>query len=62
MVDLQHCANFCCIAVTQAYIYIHSISHITPQHILSQETGYSSLCHSVGPHYLPVLNVIVCMY
>ena len=29
---------------------------------ISQETGYCSLCYTVGPHGLSILNVIVCVY
>ena len=44
------------------YIYIYSLSYIIFHHGLSQETGYSSLCCTVGPHCLSILNVIVCIY
>ena len=46
------------------YIYIHtlSFSHTIFHHILSQETAYTSLCCTVGPQYLSILNVIVCIY
>lgn len=44
------------------YIYLHSFSHTIFHHILSQENGYSSLCCTVGPRCLPILNVIVCIY
>ena len=43
--------------VTQRYLS-HTIFH----HVLSQETGYSSLCYTVGPHCLSILSVIVCIY
>ena len=45
--------------VTQSYICIHFFSHIVFHHGLSQETGYSSLCYTVGPHCLTILDVIV---
>ena len=41
--------------MTQSYRYIHSVSHVTFHHVLSQEIGYNSLCHTVGtilPFYL----------
>ena len=42
---------------------MHSFSHIIFHHDLSQETGYSSsLCYTVGPYCLSILNVIVCTY
>ena len=39
----------------QSYILFLIIFH----HVLSQETGYSSLCCTVGPHCLSILNGIV---
>ena len=48
--------------VTQAYTYIHCFSPIIFHHVLSQETGYNSLCYVVGPHFLSIPNVIVCIY
>ena len=38
--------------VTQLYIYIYFLSYIIFHHSLSQETGYSPLCYTVGPHCL----------
>ena len=35
-----------------------SLSCIIFHHVLSQETGYSSLGYTVGPHCLSILNVI----
>ena len=32
--------------MTQAYIYNHSFSHLF-HHVLSQETGYNSLCYTI---------------
>ena len=43
-------------------IYMHDFSHIILHHGLSQEIGYSSLCYTAGPHFLSILNVIVCIY
>ena len=71
IVDLQCCTNFCSIAKWQSRcvcvyiyvcIYIYKLPHIIFHHGLSQETGYSSLCHVVGSHCLSILNVIVCIY
>lgn len=44
------------------YIYTdtYSFSLTIFLHGLSQETVYSSLCCIVEPHYLSILNVIVC--
>ena len=52
------------------YVYTHthththtlSLSHTIFHHILSQETWYSSLCCTVGPHCLSILIVIVYIY
>ena len=48
--------------VSHPYIYIHSLSYIIFHLGFSQETGYSSLCYTAGPHCLSILNVIVCIY
>ena len=48
--------------VTQSYVYIHSFSHTIFHHVLSQEIEYSSLCYTVRPHCLSILNVIVYIY
>ena len=52
------------IRVTRSYICIHtrSPSFIIFHHTLFQKTGYSSLCCTVGPQCLSILNVIVCIY
>ena len=60
VVSLQCRANFCCTAKWLSHT--HSFSHIIFHHGLSQETGYSSLCCTVGPHCLSILNVIICIY
>ena len=39
---------------TQSYIYMHSLSYIIFHHGLSQETGYVSMCYTVGPHWLSI--------
>ena len=36
--------------------------HTIFQQVLTQETGHSSLCCTVGPHYLSILHVTVCIY
>ena len=48
--------------VTQFYTYIHSFFNIHLHYGLSQETGYSSLCYTLGPCCSSILNVIVCIY
>ena len=42
--------------VTQAYIYMHSFSHIVLHHDLLQEIRYGPLCYTVEPHCLSILN------
>ena len=52
-------------AVQQSDPAIHTytfFSHILFHHVLSQETGHSSQCYTVGSHCLSILNVIVCIY
>ena len=48
--------------VTQFYTYIRSFLNILFHYGLSQEIGYSSLCYTVRPCCLSILNVIVCIY
>ena len=36
--------------VTQSYVYTHSFSHTVFHYVLSQETGYSSLCCIAGAY------------
>ena len=51
-----------CSKMIQLYMHIHSFSNIIFCHVLSQMIGYTSLCCVAGPHCLPILNVIVCIY
>ena len=44
------------------HLHTHSFSYIIFHHGLSQETGYSCLCCTVGPQCLSILNVIVYIY
>ena len=48
--------------VTCMYIYTYSFSHIILHGVPSWETGYSSLCCTLGPQCLFILNVLVCIY
>ena len=48
--------------VTQSYIHKHSLSDTIFHHGLSQETGYSFLCCTIGSDCLSILNVIVCIW
>ena len=44
---------------THIYIYIYNyFSHIVFYQVLLQVIGYNSLCYTVGPHCLSVLNAI----
>ena len=48
--------------VTQFCIYIYTFfSYTLFHHVLSQETGYSSLCCTGWPHCLFIQSVIVCI-
>ena len=56
----------CTISATQqsdpvTHISKFSFSYIF-HHGLYQETGYSSLCYTGGPHCPSILNIIVCIY
>lgn len=63
IIDLPYCANFCCTAVTQSCIYIHTFffKNTLFHPGLSQEPGYGSLCCAAGLHCLPILNARVCI-
>ena len=45
------------VCITFIYIYTHSL--VMFHYGLFQETGYSSLCYTVGCHCLSILNVIL---
>jgi len=63
IVDIQSSFNFCYTAKWPSHTYIHSFFSITIfHHVITQETGQSSLCCTVGPDYLFILNVIVCIH
>ena len=62
IVDLQ-CVNFCCTAKWLSYTYMYILFfNILFHYGLSQDNEYSSLCSTVGPCCLSILNVIVCIY
>jgi len=50
-----------CTIYIYIYIYIYT-SHIIFHHVLSQETEYSSLCHTARTYGLSILNEITCIY
>ena len=58
--ELQCCANYCCTAVTQLHICIHSFFHILFHYGLSQDIEYSSLCYTVGPYNFWMLRSKKC--
>ena len=66
--DLQCCANFYCTAKRPShtckyiYIYIYILFLILSSVMFYPKSEYSSLYCTVGPHYLSILNVIVCIY
>ena len=47
--------------VTESHIHIYSFSHSVFHHGLSQETGSSSLCSTVGPQGFSLLDGILCI-
>ena len=48
--------------VPQIHTYIFFFKNILFQYVSFQEIKYSSLCYTVGPCCLSILNVIVCIY
>ena len=59
---LQCCANFCFTAKWLSYTHIYILFYNLFHYGLSQEIGYISLCATVGPCCLSILNVIVCIH
>ena len=47
---------------THTHTHTHTLSCTIFHHVLPQKIGHSSLCCSVGPHCISILNVIVCIY
>ena len=60
IVALQCFADFCHTAKRPRHKYIHSFLIIF-HHVLSKETGYSSLYYAIGSYYLSILSVIVVL-
>ena len=60
--DLQSCVSFCCTAkwISYMYTYIHSFLDSIPYRLL-QNIEYSSLCYTVGPCFLSILYIVVCI-
>ena len=61
VVDVQHCVNFCCIAVRFSYSYVYILFHILFHYGLSRATEHSSLCCTAEPCHLCIRYVIVCI-
>ena len=61
MVDLQCFVTFRCEAQWFSYTYISILFHIPFCYGLLHDTEYSSLCYTVGPWYLFILYIIVCI-
>ena len=48
--------------VTQLYTHMFILFYIFFHYALSQETGYNSLCYTIGPYSLSILYIIVGVY
>ena len=48
-------------SVTHTHIYIYILFHIIFHYGLSQDIDYSSQCYTVGPCYLSILYIRVCV-
>ena len=46
---------------SDSVIYIHILFHILFHYGLLQDIEYSSLCYTVGPCWLSLLNIVVCI-
>ena len=62
IVGLQCCVSCCCTAKWQPYTHIYSFLNILFHYGSFQEIRCSSLCYTVRPCCLSILNVIVCIY
>ena len=60
IVDSQG-VNFCCKANWLSYTHIQILFYIIFHYDLSQDIEYSSLCNTVGPCWLSILYIIVCI-
>ena len=62
IVDLQCCVSFRCTAkwFSYTYIYIYFFQILLP-YKLSQNIERSSLCDTVGPCWLSILYIVVCI-
>ena len=62
--DLQCCVSFRYTAKWFHYPYtcIHYFSDSFPIWLLQHSIKYSSLCYTVGPHWLSILYMVVCIF
>ena len=42
-------------------MYMDILFHILFHYVLLQDIEYSSLCYTVGPFYLSILYIVVCI-
>ena len=65
IVDLQCHVHFRCTEQWFSYTYIHTYIHVPFQilfpYSLLQNIEYSSLCYTVGPCWLSILYIVVCI-
>ena len=52
----------CCRAKWPSYTHTSILFYTLFHYGLSQDIEYGSLCYTVGPSYLPRLNVVICIY
>ena len=62
IVDLQYQASLCCIARWLSYIHIYVFINILFHCGLPRDSEYTSLCSTLGPCCLSILNVIAYIY
>ena len=60
--SLQCWANLCCAAKLLSYTHIYILFYILFHYRLSQDIEYSSLCYTLGPCFLSILYIIVCIH
>ena len=62
LVDLRCCVTFRCTVKWFSYIYVCIFFfYILFHYRLLQDTGYNSLCYTVGPCWLSIFYIVVCI-